>query len=282
MFYARPGSLLLTWSLVYGDKDLFRLAWMKAGRPYHMMARPPGMAGQSGPDGFCGNTMVQYDAEGRAAFLHRNTCKIEGGWRSRRIGWAALQEYVGPETTAEYPQGGGRGGGGNESGGGSSSPLLHPWQDAEAVMQQGHSSSSSSGDDSNATLETAVENDTEWLAAARDPDKVLADAVNSKSRSLSYRISPSPFTPAHRAQYSCDVCYWVPHGAREGFRIRLVADDGDLAHLEGAILGFAMDAALSVFPLGAYEPFTRDWWRHLWLRVGRWLVGTAKPRQRPP
>ncbi|CAI5732202.1 unnamed protein product [Peronospora destructor] len=76
-FYAlhRPNffaSLKLTW----GDKDLFRLAWLKLDVPFTMIQTPPGMAGIIS-DGFlrsdfCGMTMVQHDANGEILFMHRN------------------------------------------------------------------------------------------------------------------------------------------------------------------------------------------------------------------
>ncbi len=59
MFYARPNNLLYRYKLVYGDKDLFRLAWMRAGASFHMVPRGPGWAGQLGKKGFCGMTIAQ-------------------------------------------------------------------------------------------------------------------------------------------------------------------------------------------------------------------------------
>ncbi|CAI5735087.1 unnamed protein product [Peronospora destructor] len=82
-FYAlhRPNffaSLKLTW----GDKDLFRLAWLKLDVPFTMIQTPPGMAGIIS-DGFlrsdfCGMTMVQHDANGEILFMHRNQKKLLG------------------------------------------------------------------------------------------------------------------------------------------------------------------------------------------------------------
>lgn len=64
--------------LAHGDKDLFRLAWLKAQTPFFMMPYPPGAAGSVRKNVFCGMTMVQYDAEGRVLFLHRNARKLLG------------------------------------------------------------------------------------------------------------------------------------------------------------------------------------------------------------
>ncbi|KAG6612164.1 uncharacterized protein IUM83_14940 [Phytophthora cinnamomi] len=65
--------------LVWGDKDLFRLAWVKLGAPFHMIQRPPAIAGRAINRSFCGMTMVQHDAEGAVLFLHRNSHKLTGG-----------------------------------------------------------------------------------------------------------------------------------------------------------------------------------------------------------
>lgn len=65
--------------LVWGDKDLFRLAWLKARASFHMVQWPPALAGLlvNGTD-FCGLTMVQHDPQGRVLFLHRNSRKLLG------------------------------------------------------------------------------------------------------------------------------------------------------------------------------------------------------------
>ncbi|CAI5740560.1 unnamed protein product [Hyaloperonospora brassicae] len=80
MFFAshRPNyfSRLL---LAHGDKDLFRLAWMKAHTSFYMVPFPPGLAGPArdmNPKSFCGVTMVQFDLDGNVLFLHRNGKKL--------------------------------------------------------------------------------------------------------------------------------------------------------------------------------------------------------------
>ncbi|KAG1697825.1 hypothetical protein DVH05_015779 [Phytophthora capsici] len=64
--------------LVHGDKDLFRLAWLKLKAPFHMIDAPPAVAGKAFNNSFCGVTMVQHDANGQVLFLHRNTRKLMG------------------------------------------------------------------------------------------------------------------------------------------------------------------------------------------------------------
>ncbi|EGZ29016.1 hypothetical protein PHYSODRAFT_475546 [Phytophthora sojae] len=82
-FYAlhRP-DFFSSLRLVWGDKDLFRLAWLKLNVPFAMIQTPPGMAGTVYDaflrSDFCGMTMVQHDAEGEILFMHRNQHKLTG------------------------------------------------------------------------------------------------------------------------------------------------------------------------------------------------------------
>ncbi|KAE8967773.1 hypothetical protein PR003_g29065 [Phytophthora rubi] len=64
--------------LLWGDKDLFRFAWIKLNVPFYMVQTPPGVAGTINGSSFCGMTMVQYDAQGDVLFLHRNAKKLTG------------------------------------------------------------------------------------------------------------------------------------------------------------------------------------------------------------
>lgn len=67
--------------LAHGDKDLFRLAWMKTNTSYYMMPFPPASAGTvrgTYKKQFCGMTMVQFDVDGEVLFLHRNAKKLDG------------------------------------------------------------------------------------------------------------------------------------------------------------------------------------------------------------
>ncbi|KAL3666428.1 hypothetical protein V7S43_008679 [Phytophthora oleae] len=82
-FYAlhRP-DFFTSLRLVWGDKDLFRLAWLKLEVPFTMIQTPPGMAGTIYDtllrSDFCGMTMVQHDPEGEILFMHRNQHKLTG------------------------------------------------------------------------------------------------------------------------------------------------------------------------------------------------------------
>lgn len=79
--------------LVWGDKDLFRFAWMKAEADFFMISGPPGSAGTKHPDYdvFCGLTIVQRDPKGEVIFLHRNTEKLTA--LNDRIIWTHIQEF---------------------------------------------------------------------------------------------------------------------------------------------------------------------------------------------
>ncbi|RLN58735.1 hypothetical protein BBJ29_009376 [Phytophthora kernoviae] len=63
--------------LVHGDKDLFRLAWLKLRAPLYMIRTPPAVAGKVINRSFCGMTMVQHDARDPVFWTHlvtfRNT-----------------------------------------------------------------------------------------------------------------------------------------------------------------------------------------------------------------
>ncbi|DAZ98170.1 TPA: hypothetical protein N0F65_005636 [Lagenidium giganteum] len=84
---------------VFGDKDLFRFAWMKTNSSFHFIERPAGSAGmmakssstQTQPDRFCGQTMVQHDPKGEIVFLHRNAYKMTSKKRKRI--WMYVQQY---------------------------------------------------------------------------------------------------------------------------------------------------------------------------------------------
>lgn len=82
-FYAQSQpNYFTTMRLVYGDKDLFRLAWIQLNRPFTMIQTPPGMAGIFTSSffntTFCGLTMVQHDMHQNVLFLHRNQQKLTG------------------------------------------------------------------------------------------------------------------------------------------------------------------------------------------------------------
>ncbi|KAF4132216.1 putative Mannosyltransferase [Phytophthora infestans] len=64
--------------LAWGDKDLFRFAWLKLEVPFFMVQTPPSIAGTVIGWSFCGMTMVQHDTNGNVLFLHRNQRKLMG------------------------------------------------------------------------------------------------------------------------------------------------------------------------------------------------------------
>ena len=91
------------YSLLNGDKDTFRFAWLAAGVPFTMNPFWPAAVGvyrdhdvvvsaeahaQQHPrprqdahedaDGFCGHTMGQHDFEGSILFVHHNQIKLQG------------------------------------------------------------------------------------------------------------------------------------------------------------------------------------------------------------
>ncbi|KAF4040366.1 putative Mannosyltransferase [Phytophthora infestans] len=73
--------------LVYGDKDLFRYAWIKLNVPFYMVQTPPAVAGKVVNESFCGMTMVQHDANGEVLFLHRNSNKLTGRVKREEINY---------------------------------------------------------------------------------------------------------------------------------------------------------------------------------------------------
>ncbi|OQR98023.1 hypothetical protein ACHHYP_09253 [Achlya hypogyna] len=98
MFYAieRP-PLFARLQLVWGDKDLYRLAWLKTRSSFHMQRRPPGALGvhHSQYPRFCGLGMVQYDDTGAEAFFHRNTIKFSRNATTNELHhWTHLQTFV--------------------------------------------------------------------------------------------------------------------------------------------------------------------------------------------
>ncbi|KAG7381640.1 hypothetical protein PHYPSEUDO_005798 [Phytophthora pseudosyringae] len=64
--------------LAWGDKDLFRFAWLRLGAAFHMIDTLPAVAGEVTGQWFCGMTMAQHDPSGDVIFLHRNQLKLTG------------------------------------------------------------------------------------------------------------------------------------------------------------------------------------------------------------
>lgn len=96
--------------LVWGDKDLFRFAWMKTESSFFMIPRPPGAAGTKHADYdlFCGVTMVQHDPSGKIVFLHRNTEKLVPA-NNRRV-WTHIQQFKRASELNDYYVRGANGG----------------------------------------------------------------------------------------------------------------------------------------------------------------------------
>lgn len=93
MYYAFNPTLLESMRLVWGDKDLFRFAWLKTQSSFHMIQMPPGAAGTKLADRnvFCGVTMVQHDPSHHVLFLHRNQEKLASD--NLRLVWQDLQQF---------------------------------------------------------------------------------------------------------------------------------------------------------------------------------------------
>lgn len=96
LYYAtHTPNLFRKLKLVWGDKDLFRLAWLQREKSfYYNDRRMPGTLGivNQSRQRYCGVTMVQYDLNGKdMLFWHRNTVKLSGYGDDRHV-WHMLQE----------------------------------------------------------------------------------------------------------------------------------------------------------------------------------------------
>ncbi|RQM10420.1 hypothetical protein DD237_005437 [Peronospora effusa] len=99
-----------TMQLVWGDKDLFRFAWLKSNSSFYMIPGPPGSAGTKHADYdlFCGVTMVQHDPSGRVLFLHRNTQKLTTD--NNQLLWTHIQQFKRTSSLFDYKIRGANGG----------------------------------------------------------------------------------------------------------------------------------------------------------------------------
>uniref|UniRef100_A0AAV1V021 Nucleotide-diphospho-sugar transferase n=1 Tax=Peronospora matthiolae TaxID=2874970 RepID=A0AAV1V021_9STRA len=78
-FYAsHTPDLFERLDLVWGDKDLFRFAWIKLNASFSMVQTLAAVAGKLVNESFCGMTMAQHDFGGNVLFLHRNANKLTG------------------------------------------------------------------------------------------------------------------------------------------------------------------------------------------------------------
>ncbi|KAG7385993.1 hypothetical protein PHYPSEUDO_000848 [Phytophthora pseudosyringae] len=96
MYYStHQPRLLEQLHLIWGDKDLFRLAWLNASQPFHFIKYPPAVGGldlQKEKGVFCGLAMIQHDVQGNLVFFHRNSIKLDGKPNQPRI-MSHIQEY---------------------------------------------------------------------------------------------------------------------------------------------------------------------------------------------
>ncbi|RLN51173.1 hypothetical protein BBJ28_00003517 [Nothophytophthora sp. Chile5] len=97
LYYAtHKPNLIAKLQLVWGDKDLFRLAWLQMKQQFHFNDhRMPGTLGILNQKRlrYCGMMMVQYDLNGRdMLFWHRNTIKLTGRPGFDTHIWQTLQE----------------------------------------------------------------------------------------------------------------------------------------------------------------------------------------------
>lgn len=96
MYYStHQPRLLEELHLIWGDKDLFRLAWLNASQPFHYIKYPPAVGGLDLKDKgiFCGLAMIQHDVQGNLIFFHRNSIKLDGKPDQPRI-LTHIQEYA--------------------------------------------------------------------------------------------------------------------------------------------------------------------------------------------
>uniref|UniRef100_A0AAV1TX52 Nucleotide-diphospho-sugar transferase n=1 Tax=Peronospora matthiolae TaxID=2874970 RepID=A0AAV1TX52_9STRA len=95
-FYAsHTPDLFKRLDLVWGDKDLFRFAWIKLNAPFFMVQTPPAVAGKLVNESFCGMTMVQHDSGGNVLFLHRNANKLTGRRQRYNVNYGvSLQKSI--------------------------------------------------------------------------------------------------------------------------------------------------------------------------------------------
>nr|CCA20051.1 conserved hypothetical protein [Albugo laibachii Nc14] len=92
-FGLRRPRLLVELGFSWGDKDLFRFAWMTTNSTFHFISGPPGSAGilLREKNLFCGQSIVQHDPDGKIIFVHRNNQKLRPN--TTKAVWTHIQEY---------------------------------------------------------------------------------------------------------------------------------------------------------------------------------------------
>jgi Mannosyltransferase putative len=93
--------------LVWGDKDMFRLAYYMTSTPFHFVQEPPGLAGKEvvlnwvSYDKVCGITMVQHAPNGDPIFFHRNIAKLSTESDLIKV-WRKGVKFVGSNPDTQY------------------------------------------------------------------------------------------------------------------------------------------------------------------------------------
>lgn len=72
-YFNRWGKIYYT--LLYGDKDTFRFAWLALNKRFYMINKMVGSCGYIDNGQYFGTTMVQHDSNSEVLFLHRNLLK---------------------------------------------------------------------------------------------------------------------------------------------------------------------------------------------------------------
>jgi alpha 1,2-mannosyltransferase len=114
MFYTTQQPFLInSLALVYGDKDLFRLAWASTKTPFYFIQHLLMIGGKvpfgntqsnTSPDDkknvfFCGTSMIQRDPQGEIVFLHRNGEKLNGR-QDQELLMTHLQVFTGGQANS--------------------------------------------------------------------------------------------------------------------------------------------------------------------------------------
>jgi alpha 1,2-mannosyltransferase len=82
------------YTMLHGDKDTFRFAWMALKTAYYMINTPVAFGGyySTADSAFIGISMVQHDCNGKMIFLHRNLLKWDITKSGERI-WKEIKRF---------------------------------------------------------------------------------------------------------------------------------------------------------------------------------------------
>jgi len=83
------------YKFLYGDKDMFRFAWLALGTPYYMIEHAAGTCGYKDDrdNSFNGITMVQHVTDNEIIFLHRNLLKWDITLKDKNI-WQTIKVFA--------------------------------------------------------------------------------------------------------------------------------------------------------------------------------------------